>query len=273
MKEMTLDDIKAVGLDILHNLHEFCIENNIRYTLFGGTLIGAIRHNGFIPWDDDIDIAMQREDYDKFIKLYADSPKYKLICYERGGAYLGFARLCEMEDTYVDSSLYPWTNQQTGVWIDIFPLDYANDEEMQARKEVDKAQKLWSDTGIQRYYSRTISTFPNLQSRLHYIGGRLLHDNKKGAIDKFIEYCRSMSRGRKTLHYCNFSFGTYGFKEYCDIDVLDFYELHQFENSEFYIMSGYDKSLRTKYGDYMQVPKKEDQIPGHGIYKFYRNNL
>ena len=70
MKEMTIQEIQQVTLEILKDVHEFCVDNNIRYSLSGGTLLGAIRHNGFIPWDDDADIQLPRPDYDRFIRTY-----------------------------------------------------------------------------------------------------------------------------------------------------------------------------------------------------------
>ena len=70
MREMALKEIQQVSLDILKDVHQFCINNGIHYSLCYGTLLGAIRHNGFIPWDDDIDIMMPRPDYDRFVNTY-----------------------------------------------------------------------------------------------------------------------------------------------------------------------------------------------------------
>ena len=82
MREMTLEEIQQVSLEILKDVHRFCVENDIKYSLCYGTLLGAIRHNGFIPWDDDIDIMMPRPEYDRFIRLYQSEKGYKLFAAE-----------------------------------------------------------------------------------------------------------------------------------------------------------------------------------------------
>ena len=87
-KKITKEEMKKIQINILDDVSKFCDENNIKYWIDCGTLLGAIRHKGYIPWDDDIDIGMLREDYDKFIKLYnSKKSKYKLKCIELDKTY------------------------------------------------------------------------------------------------------------------------------------------------------------------------------------------
>ena len=159
MQKMRLKDIQSVSLEVLKDVHDFCITNDIRYSLAYGTLIGAVRHQGFIPWDDDIDIFMPRPDYEKFCKIYP-SEKYKLISSYDQDSYLAFSRVCEMDKTLV-KEFVPWCKCDTGVWIDVFPLDGAeeNKEEWDARYR--EATKMWQlvylNRGARNKFSHDLS--------------------------------------------------------------------------------------------------------------------
>lgn len=151
MREMSLRDIQEVSLDILKDVHAFCVKHNINYTLFGGSMIGAIRHGAIIPWDDDIDIAMPRPDYERFIHEYVSASGYKLFAPELHNCFLGFARVSEMKKTYVNCGRLKWTNEITGCWIDIFPLDAAPDNEKDLELAISNCTKWWKSTNAYRY--------------------------------------------------------------------------------------------------------------------------
>ena len=124
---LSKDEMQKIELNILKHVIKFCEENNITYFLYGGTLIGAIRHKGFIPWDDDIDIAMPREDYDRFLKTFKNTERYILTHIDiEKDYYLPFAKVYD-NYTYLDER----STQRIpmGVYIDIFPIDsYDNSE-------------------------------------------------------------------------------------------------------------------------------------------------
>lgn len=119
--ELTIEEKHDIILDIMIDVDKFCRENNIPYTISAGTLLGAVRHGGFIPWDDDADLFMLREDFDRFVKIYK-SPKYHLLYNTRTkDEFLatGFAKISD-PDTYVENKK---TSTKYGVFVDIFPLD------------------------------------------------------------------------------------------------------------------------------------------------------
>lgn len=124
MTRMTTEEVQRVSLDVLRHIDEFCKAKDITYFLDAGTLIGAMRHGGFIPWDDDADVLMPRQDYDRFIREYTDGDNYRLYDPSKGNSYLPYARLCEMSKTFFGQHL-PWTKESPGVGVDVFPLDGA----------------------------------------------------------------------------------------------------------------------------------------------------
>ena len=116
-------------LEMLKYIDSVCKKHNIKYWLCSGTLIGAVRHGGFIPWDDDIDIAMPREDYERFFVEYPlhSSGKFKLLSYRDKSSIYPFFKVVDPRTVVFEKYVNP--RYQTGVWVDIFPLDLlpAND--------------------------------------------------------------------------------------------------------------------------------------------------
>lgn len=124
MRPIELDELKRIELDILLAFHEYCEKKGYSYVLYYGTLLGAVRHQGFIPWDDDIDVVMPRDDYEAFFKTFpADNPfeNIKLISYRDKSSIYPFFKLIDARTEVSEDFVNPC--YKTGVWIDIFPVD------------------------------------------------------------------------------------------------------------------------------------------------------
>lgn len=142
MKELTLKEIQNLCCDILDEVHRFCTDNGIRYSLAYGSLIGSLRHNGFIPWDDDIDIVMPRPDFNIFCSTFTSDKG--LECFPPGGNnWLAFARVCDTART-IQRSFLPWSaTADTGVWIDIFPLDGMPSDRQEFKTLANNANRIY----------------------------------------------------------------------------------------------------------------------------------
>ena len=263
---MTIKDIQTVCLDILKDVHDFCVENNIKYSLFGGTLIGAIRHKGFIPWDDDLDIAMPRPDYEKFIHTYRSKSGYKVFARElpNNEVYLAYARVCEMEKTKVDYRNLIWNKESTGVWIDVFPLEGVDVNAEAWTNRFQKIRKYARIGGLLRYSHRPFSMNRNNDAKKRWVKSKIYSlFYSFNVVDKHIELCKSMDYD-KAQKIINCSIIKYGLRELHNKSVLDKVILVPFEDQDFYAMAGYDEALTEKYGNYMQLPPVEEQVRGHG---------
>lgn len=270
MKPMTTQDIQKISLDILKDIHEFCVANNIKYTLFAGTLIGAIRHHGFIPWDDDLDIAMPRPDYERFVHLYKNRDGFQCYSPDVQGkdVWLAFARVCDTKRTFVDDSFFQWLKEPKGVWIDIFPLDGAPSNYKEAEMLTEKIFAAWSlNQKIRTSWAPALSR-PNIRAILGQLKNKLIYSWRgHQACERHIALCKTIPF-EKATHYSNFSWPGWKMREYCEKDVLNEYILWPFEDQQFYIMKGYDKALRAKYGEYMTPPPANERR-NHSFNKFY----
>ena len=273
MREMTLEEVQRVCLDILKDIHDFCQQNGIKYTLQGGTLLGAVRHKGFIPWDDDIDIAMPRDDYDRFIRTYKSARGYKLFSRElmpmQNNVYLAFSRVCEMRDTFVDCRMLPWAAEETGVWVDVFPLDGIDDAPALREKRCGELNRLWKLSVWARRSRRPLSLCPTMRIKMVCLACKLLALLPVDFVDRHIKLCRSVPYD-STDSYINAAYMDYGRKEIHSKCVLENTVLLPFCEGFFYAMSGYDQALREKFGDYMQLPPVEKRVASHSVKRYWK---
>lgn len=263
MREMTLKDIQQVSLEILDVIDMFCSNNGINYSLGYGSLIGAIRHHGCIPWDDDIDIIMTRPDYDKFVKLSACFPDgYKLFAPELGNCFHAISRVCELKRTRVHR-YYNWTKEDVGVWIDVFPYDgMPQDGGKALRNQADKCYiTCLAHAGVSTKFVLK-QNYTNLKRwvRRGYL-------SPKKEIRHYLEIRDKVNYddSEKVRNYAS----PYNLKDIHAKSLFSGYTRVPFENSAIPVIDGYDTYLTQIYGNYLLLPPPNLQVRGHALNRFF----
>ena len=261
MKEMTLQEIQRHCLKVLLHVHEFCKAHKIPYTLAYGTLIGAVRHKGFIPWDDDIDIIMTRDNFERFLREYRSSDDFKLVSPYDKKSYIAFARVCDMKDTVIET-VTPWSKYKTGVWVDIFPIDGVSDNEDEHRERWKKLSRFWEKT----IDFRRIKMSLKYEHHWKFVPKKIVYLNAVYLRPLIEIYMKLINRPRfaHSAHCAQLACcDEWGFYEKKDFEE---YTTLEFEGHRLMAIKEYDKVLRLLYGDYMQLPPVEDQEPKQSSY-------
>lgn len=252
-----LEKLHTVELEILEEIDRICKKNNITYTLCGGSLLGAIRHKGFIPWDDDIDIAMPRKDYDKFIDVCCNEldKKYFLHCNETDAEYwLPFAKVRKNNTTMNEKSI-AHLNTHKGIYVDIFPLDNISSKMLFFKKiRFSIIKVLIGDVLYKKkiYKSFNECQYPFVAMILSIIPMRL---NKK--IQKRL---MTSNKNENSTHLISYT-GMYAFnKEYIPRSKYFPTSTVSFEGKKYPGVADYDYYLTSLYKSYMKLPKKEDRV-------------
>ena len=256
---MTLREVQLFGLEILKDVHSFCTLNGIRYSLAYGTLLGAIRHKGFIPWDDDIDIVMPRPDYERFCNSFTSDAGYDIFSPIAGDCYLGYARVCDLKRTWVHSM--PWCKQSpTGMWIDIFPID-GIDINRDSNVDFQYLSNLEKRRYIARMPKDNLKRLMPFKRQIRTMAKKILFCWTN--IEKIVsEYDNCIKRvDFESSDFCgNRSILAYYQKERYNRSLFDSYIDIEFEGKIFKSIAGYDEFLRTIYGNYMQLPPVEKRV-------------
>ena len=264
------------NLSLLKKIHDFCVSNNIKYTLDSGSLLGAIRHKGFIPWDDDIDIALSYEEFKKLEDHFKNGAhplgdNIELVLptdYEGGTKFYDFVpRIIDKSIILNDSDEFK--NYYSGIFryasCDLFIR--AKTTKKNLNKLIFKQKLIYGLAMSKRYkiiYSR-YSSFNKIAIFLLSNLGKLFELDKLYKMHKnnFTDIDRNINNVDCVYYYPNYEAGWLE----CKLKPEDVEEniLVDFEDIKLYSPIGYDNVLRELYGDYMKLPPKEKQVPSHNI--------
>ena len=267
IKKLTPDELKKVQnyeIEIMNEVDRICQENNIKYTVAYGTLLGQVRHKGFIPWDDDIDILLLHDDYAKFKEICKKElgDRFFYQSHDTDHEYYYLYDKIRMNGTVFRETFLSTYNINHGVFLDIFPVD-----RMPNNKFVRVLQYL------RYHFYRTI-----LESKYICVNAR--HGMKKRvaqvirfifkpmSLDKLYDKCIKISQKYNVeknadARIYSANFGEY--KKYFKVDEIIDVERSPFENIEVNRVRAYDKVLKKFYGNYMQLPPEEKRTTIHDL--------
>lgn len=258
MKKLTVEDFKQIQIDILLLFDEYCKERGIAYSLAEGTMLGAVRHKGFIPWDDDIDLFMVREEYDRFIQSLSEEHllgKYEVMIPNVSDNYIfPFVKIVDTSTVAYEKNID--AKYAKGVWIDIFPLDDCAEDKESARKVCvehfkvimkymfyfGNAEGKSLKKMLKRFYIKFLNTFT--KARRNRLKKELMTPTGKRGATYMGPICWSFSP--------NSAYPREYFAQYEEIE---------FEGRQFPVFSRYREILSKRYGDdYMEIPPVEKRI-------------
>ena len=257
-----MTDLQQRLVDMLSFFHSICVKYNLRYYIIAGTMLGAIRHGGFIPWDDDIDVGMPRSDYEKLMQVakHIDMKKYKVEFPFNGNREYPYliAKMYDTQTTFVEKQRYPI---KRGIYIDIFPIDGIGNS-------LEKAKENYKP--FYRYYRLNLmisSAFlkrRNLKKNMAVLLGRIvspLFINKYRLMLKIDRICKK-NNFDESKFVCNLlgGAGTKGIvpKEYFGTPTAI-----SFENIQVFGLEQPDLYLKSMYGNYMKLPPIEKRVSLH----------
>ena len=257
-RTLTIQEQQEVMLGIMKAIHTFCVDNDIRYVLLFGTLLGAVRHKGFIPWDNDMDIGIPRPDYDKLVTLLNSGKTigehfYHLHYTNDDNYHYQIMRICD-DRTIVKPPYIRDQPKRMGVWVDIFPIDGVPRKTplgilRRARLFINKKLQIADIYSVRdkkdfanRAGNLICKIFPNAKKRNYKIDSIL----RKTQFETS-EFVGDMEDRDEKI----FSFERSFFEEYV---------LLEFEDTKFFCPAQWDEYLRKAYGDYMQLPPEDKRM-------------
>ena len=247
MKQETLNMLHKKQIEILDVVDEFCKKNNLSYFFMGGTLLGAVRHQGFIPWDDDIDIGMPRKDYEFFCKnvsAFLGRQYFLQTSYTDSGYGRCFAKIRINNTLFLEESDCSVENKHHGIFLDIFPIDECKTKETQF-------------VLFKRKLARFVDSYIICKrSDIKIVGARKLLNIFP--VQFLLKLRDGLTKGRGEAYYVNF-IGTIPKDKYEPTKRITF------EGKQYCAPADCDFILKQQYGDYMTLPPIEKRVTHNPI--------
>jgi lipopolysaccharide cholinephosphotransferase len=267
--EHTLRDLQLVTVDILVEFDRICQEYGLTYYLGFGTLLGAVRHKGYIPWDDDIDLCMPRKDFDKFVQVAYKKVHYPFqVCYHTMDNYTSFSFNFRVENSRVCIVRnIGGIDKELPAWISVFPIDGLPKKKVQQKRQERIISYLYT---LLRFARSAKNGYGKSDKNILEKIGVVI--NKYLRIGKLLEP-RKMARAinnqlRKFDYDMSDQVFVYTFNKYKSIYEKKWFDKPQmieFEGKLFPAPSDYDAFLKRCYGDYMKLPPVEQRKPSHSV--------
>lgn len=263
----SIKDVQIVCLEILKEIDRICKQNGILYWMEGGSMLGAVRHHGFIPWDDDLDIAMFRDDYNRFLEIASKELKenYFLQTHQTDPEYPLFYAKVRKNNTFIDERSYQDLNIHKGIFVDIFPVDKMPIKMSDIKKFCSLLRKeylfylLLERKVNTKITDRFFIMFKII--RFVFIPISLFKEYFRRKFERNLQKFNSI----KNETYTGSLSGSQLFKWVYKKEWHETFKKIRFEDMEVLIPGGYHDLLTNAYGDYMTPPPKEKQIPEHGF--------
>lgn len=275
MRKLDTDEVKQFELDILLTFDKLAKKHAIRYSLAYGTLLGAIRHKGFIPWDDDIDVMVPRPDYERLLGLIrsgaTDNIGYVFKGYELGNLPMPFLKLVDISVSVHDIATK--ASIPLNIWIDIFPLDGVPADGREWTGECTKAQTYKNLIKVGNY--RFLGAGKGLSKRIAkmavmpFVMAFKLNDRAERNV---ISLAQSGPSYEEAEYVADVVWGPYGIGERFEKNLMDSFVSVSFEGHQLPSMAGWDTYLTGIYGDYMQLPPVEKRM-AHGVEAWVKEGI
>jgi lipopolysaccharide cholinephosphotransferase len=255
---LTLEEIKTEELNLLLKFDVLCKRRNLRYSLVGGTLLGAVRHKGFIPWDDDIDVGMPRPDFDRFIHCMqgGDAPEGTSLEYLSGDSE------SPVFVKFVNKSIFLKERYAGGInhlWLDVLPIDGMPTDPGKTHLLISKANRLRRLFALSRADVNDGKTTSKRVFKKLFVPVMKKFNCRKYLGHKLDTLSRAIPFGRTGFCGC-VAWGLYGVGECYSDNAFDSMDEVEFEGHVFPAISCWDEYLKGIYGDYMQLPPKSERI-------------
>lgn len=273
MKEISADELKVLQMDVMSSVHRFCEKYNLRYSLACGSMLGAARHKGYIPWDDDIDIYLLREDYDRMIKIFPDlwEGRYKFCTLERDSKWgLPFGKVCDTKTIVKEGVNHIY---ELGVNIDVFPIDKVPEDEEEWKKYDAHRRKCFD------FYSRRVVLPPvfNFHNGKPFLRNVLatgikpfLHLVSVHTLAKWFQKVATKYNKTESARVFECAQGIFQ-KHPFPRALFDNRILMPFEDREYMCFADYDSYLTNGFGNWHQLPPKEKQVTHHDFKAWWKD--